>query len=183
MLKVITSKVIRTLVDIGSFVDTIFKSALDQLLIESSKITRYDTPLISFAGDMIIPKGIITLPITIGNVPHRVFHMIKFLIVDHPDAYNIILGILILATTKAAISMYYLAMKIPTAREIVTIKIDQQSTRGCYSVTLKVIYQIATNKFLKGYPVITRPPISLSKQAFARCRRAVHKKAQRSKKS
>lgn len=70
MLKVATSKVIRTLVDTGSFVDTIFKSALDQLLIESSKITPYGTPLISFAGDMIIPKGIITLPIAIGKVPH-----------------------------------------------------------------------------------------------------------------
>ena len=53
--------------------------------------------------------------------------MIDFLIVDHPSAYNIILGRPFLATTKAAISMHYLAIKIPTAGEIIIIKGDQQS--------------------------------------------------------
>ncbi|XP_024043205.1 uncharacterized protein LOC127899388 [Citrus sinensis] len=179
-LKVTTGKVARTLVDTGSSVDIIFKSALDQLLIESPKITLCATPLIGFAGDMVIPKGIITLPVTLGKVPHRIVHMIDFLIVDHPDAYNIILGRPFLAITKAAISMHYLAMKIPTAGEIITIKGDQQSARGCYSVASKVSYQIATNMFLEGYPVSTRPFTSLSKRALARCRRVARKKAQRS---
>ena len=44
MLKVATSKVTKTLVDIGSSVNIIFKSVLDQLLIESPKITLYATP-------------------------------------------------------------------------------------------------------------------------------------------
>ena len=179
-LKVATGKVARTLVDTSSSVDIIFKSALDQLLIESPKITPYATPLIGFAGDMVIPKGIITLPVTLGKVPHRVVHMIDFLIVDHPGAYNIILGRPFLATTKAAISMHYLTMKIPTAGEIITIKGDQQSARGCYSVASKVSYQIATNMFLEGYPVSTRPFTSLSKRALARRRRVARKKAQRS---
>ncbi|KAH9704341.1 Uridine monophosphate kinase [Citrus sinensis] len=67
-LKVATGKAARTLVDTSSSVDIIFKSALDQLLIESPKITPYATPLIGFARDMVIPKGIITLPVTLGKV-------------------------------------------------------------------------------------------------------------------
>ena len=110
-LKVATGKVARTLVDTGNSVDIIFKSALDQLLIKSPRITPCNTPLIGFTGDMVIPKGIITLPVTIGEVPHWVVHMIDFLIVDHPGAYNIILGRPFLATTKAAISMHYLSHK------------------------------------------------------------------------
>ena len=109
--------------DIGSSVDIIFKSAIDQLLIEP-RITPCDTPLVGFTGDMVIPNSIITFSVTIGKVPHRVVHMIDFLIIDHPGAYNIILGRPFLATTKVAISMHYLAIKIPTAGEIVTIKGD-----------------------------------------------------------
>ncbi|XP_024041943.1 uncharacterized protein LOC18043651 [Citrus clementina] len=63
-------EVASTLVDTSSSVDIIFKSALDQVLIESPKITPYATPLIGFAGDMVIPKGIITLPVALGKAIH-----------------------------------------------------------------------------------------------------------------
>ena len=117
-------KVARTLVDTSSSVDIIFKSVLDQLLIESPKITLYATPLIGFAGDMVIPKGIITLPVALGKLPHRVVHMIDFLIVDHLGAYNIILGRPFLKATKAVVSMHYLTMKVPSTQEVITIKGD-----------------------------------------------------------
>ena len=176
-MKVVTSKVARTLVDTGSPVDIIFKSALDQLLIESPKITPYATPLIGFAGDMVKPKGIITLPVTLGKVPHCVVHMIDFLIVDHPGAYNIILGRPFLVATKAVVSMHYLTMKVPAAQEVITIKGDQQSARGCYSVASKVTYQIASDPPMKGYPSGSQPTPYPSKRALARQRRAVLKKS------
>lgn len=76
-------------------------------------------PFIGFAGDMVISKGIITLPVTLGLVSHR-------------GACNIILGRLFLDTTKKAISMHYLAMKIPSVGEVITIKGDQRLAGGCY---------------------------------------------------
>ena len=109
-------------------------------MIESPKITPYTTPLIGFAEDMVIPKGIITLPVTLGKVLHRVIHMIDFLIIDYQGAYNIILGRPFLVATKAVVSMYYLAMKVPAAHEVITIKGDQQSAHGYYSVASKVTY-------------------------------------------
>lgn len=54
-LKLTIGKMMRTLVSTGSSLDIIFKSTLDQLLIESPRITLSDTPFIDFCGDIAIP--------------------------------------------------------------------------------------------------------------------------------
>lgn len=105
------------LIDTNHLVDIILKSALDQLLIESPKIALYATPLMGFARDIVIPKGIITLFVTLGRVLHRIVHMIDFLIVDHPGVYNI-LGRPFSATTKVAVSMHYLVINILTSNKV-----------------------------------------------------------------
>lgn len=171
-----------TFVDTGSSVDITFKSALDQLLIESNRQrslhrTHHSSILQETWSS---PRVSSFCPLQLARYPTGFVHMINFLIVDHPNAYNIILRRPFLATTKAVISMHYLTMRIPIVGEIITIKVDQQSDRGCYSVTSKASYQIATNIFLKGYPVSTRPLISLSKRAFAKRQRVACKKVQRS---
>lgn len=47
--------------------------------------------MISFAGEIVILKGIVTLPILIGKFSHKVVHMVNYLAVDNLGAYNIIL--------------------------------------------------------------------------------------------
>lgn len=90
--KVTTSKVARTLVNSCNSVDIIFKNVLDQLLIESLKIAYCAILLVGFAGYIVDLKVIITLPVTLGKVPHRIVYVIDFLIVFYLGAYNIILG-------------------------------------------------------------------------------------------
>lgn len=126
---------------------------------------------------MVIPKSIIMLPVTLDQVPHRVVHMMHFLIVDHQSAYNIILGRSFLVATKVVISMHYLAMKVLTAHEVITIKGDQQSVCGCYSVASKVTYQITSDPPMKGYPSSSKPMLYPTKRAFVRQRIAALKKA------
>lgn len=65
-----------------------YESVVDQI----TKITPKDMPFISFARDIVIPKGLITLPISTGKVPNRVIYMIGFLIVGRSGTYNIILA-------------------------------------------------------------------------------------------
>lgn len=113
------------LIDTSSSLDIIFKSALDQLLIESQKITPTNMSLIGFTEDVFIPKSIIALLISIGKVPNRVIQMIDLLIMDRLGACNIIPGKPFLTKTKAVVSMHYLAMKILTTKDIITINRDQ----------------------------------------------------------
>lgn len=79
-------------------------------------------PLVGFMEDISILNGIITLPITLGKIPYHNIYMIDFLILDQLGAYNIILGRPFLATTKAIMSMYYLAIKIPIVNEVSLLK-------------------------------------------------------------
>lgn len=53
--------------------------------------------------------------------------------------------------TKVVVSVHYLAMKIFTVNEVITIKGDQQSAWGCYLVVSKMSYQIASEIHVKGY--------------------------------
>lgn len=59
-LKIVVNKVAYTLVDKRSLVDIIFKDTLDQLTLEFIKITLNNTPLVSFTGEIVIPKDIVT---------------------------------------------------------------------------------------------------------------------------
>ena len=66
------------------------------------------------------------------------------------------------ASTKAVISMHYLAMKIPTAREVMTTKGDEQSAWGCYSVAFKLSFQIGSHTLLQGYHTSMRSSVHLT---------------------
>ena len=69
----------------------------------------------SFSGDRIVPRGIVTLIKIVGTYPAQVTKEIDFLIVDCPLIYNIILGRPTLNRLRVAMSTYYLKVKFPIA--------------------------------------------------------------------
>ena len=58
---------------------------------DKKRIKPFTSPLVSFAGDRIVPRGIITLTVIAGTYPAQVTKEIDFLIVNCPSTYNIIL--------------------------------------------------------------------------------------------
>ena len=60
--------------------------------LDKNRIKPLTSPLVSFTGDKIIPRGIVTLIVTARNYPAQIIKEINFLIVDYPLTYNIILG-------------------------------------------------------------------------------------------
>ena len=53
----------RVLVDQGSVVEIMYPNLYKGLNLRSEDLTAYDSPLVSFEGKMVIPKGQIRLPI------------------------------------------------------------------------------------------------------------------------
>jgi len=48
--------------------------------------------LVSFSGEKVYPKGIVTLIVVAGMFPNQVKKDIDFLVVDYPSSYNVIIG-------------------------------------------------------------------------------------------
>ncbi|KAL0313136.1 UNVERIFIED_CONTAM: hypothetical protein Sradi_5712900 [Sesamum radiatum] len=55
-------------------------------------LEKVSTLLYGFAGEVVHPRGMISLPLTMGAGTTRKTCVLKFLVVDVPSAYNVILG-------------------------------------------------------------------------------------------
>ena len=80
------------MVDNGSSADIMYMTAYQQLRLDPKRIRPFKSPLVSFSGNRINPKGIITLLVTAGTHPTRVTKQVDFLIVNFSSFYNVILG-------------------------------------------------------------------------------------------
>ena len=78
--------------DNGCSADIIYLPAFQQLNLDPRRLRLFDSPLVSFSGDRVYPKGIVTLTVTAGTYPKQLTRQLDFLVVDCPSSYNIIIS-------------------------------------------------------------------------------------------
>ena len=120
----------------GSSADIIYIPAFQQLKLDPKRLRPFESPLVSFSGDMVYPKGIVMLTITVGTHLKQLTRQLDFLVVDCPLSYNVIIGRPTLNRWKAATSTYYLKVKFPIDNGVGEVKGDQVLARECYQVVL-----------------------------------------------
>jgi len=59
----------RILMDNGSSVNIIYLFAFQQLKLDPGRLHPFESSLVSFSGDRVYPKGIVTLMVTVGSYP------------------------------------------------------------------------------------------------------------------
>ena len=114
----------RILVDNGSSADIIYLSTFQQLKLNPGKLRPFDSPLISFSGDRVYPKGIVTPMVTVGTHPRQLTRLLDFLVVDCPSSYNVIIGRPTFNHWKATTSTYCLEVKFPIENSMGKVKGD-----------------------------------------------------------
>ncbi|KFK26623.1 hypothetical protein AALP_AA8G272900 [Arabis alpina] len=99
----------------------------DPLVIEL-RIKPNVKPLTGFDGVTTMTIGSIKLDVYAGGITKAV----KFLIVDRPAIYNVIMGTPWLISLRAVPSTYHLCLKFPTQTGVFTIRGDQKMARTCF---------------------------------------------------
>ncbi|KAL2235182.1 UNVERIFIED_CONTAM: Retrovirus-related Pol polyprotein from transposon [Sesamum indicum] len=126
----------KVLIDNGSSADIIFKGVLDKMGLDNVRLESANTPLVGFGGGEVASLGTVILPASLGEEPKRKTLMVKFLVVDMPFAYNVILGRPGLNSFRAIVSTYHLKMKFPTQSGIGEVVCDQIEAKRCYHLSL-----------------------------------------------
>lgn len=127
----------RILIDRGSSVDVMCISTFKKIGLTTNLLKPLPIPLYGFAREKVILEGSIKLPISIRQTEYRKALMVRFLVVDIPSFYNIILSKLSLNSLRAVVSTYHLLMKFSVTRGLGEIREDQYEARRCLAIALR----------------------------------------------
>ncbi|XP_030941795.1 uncharacterized protein LOC115966778 [Quercus lobata] len=127
MLRIGGYDVKRVLVDQGSAVEVMYPDLYKRLKLKPEDLTAYDSPLVSFEGKTITPKGMIRLPIQTGS---DVVEM-NFIVVDAYSPYTAIVARPWLHALGAVSSTLHQKVKYPSEGRVKEIIVNQAMALQC----------------------------------------------------
>ena len=117
----------RVMVDQGNAAEIMYPDLYKGLSLRAEDLTPYSSPLVSFEGKVIIPKGQIRLPVQTGSETVEV----DFIMVDAYSPYTAIVARPWLHTLGAVSSILHQKIKYPSEGQIEEILGDQDMARQC----------------------------------------------------
>jgi len=130
-------RVHRVLVDQGSSEDVMFWSTFNKLQLSPDQLRPYNGFLYGFTENQAEVRGHMELRTTFIDGATSQTVNIRYLVVNAPSAYNILLGRPALNRIGAVASTRHMKIKLPSLEgAVITIKFDQKATKKCYENSL-----------------------------------------------
>ena len=107
----------RVMVDQGSATEIMYPNLYKGLGLKPEDLTIYSSPLVSFEGKMVVPKGQIRLPVQAATDVVEV----DFIMVDAFSPYTAIMGKLWLHSLGAVSSTLHQKVKYPSGGQVLKI--------------------------------------------------------------
>jgi hypothetical protein len=129
----------RILIDQGSSTDILFWTTFQTLGLLESLLGSYAGEMFDFTGEQVNVWGYIDLFTRFreGNSAKEI--SVRYLVVNSPSSYNVILGWSSLKMLGAMVSTPYLTIKYPILdTRIGTVRANQKIARQCYNESLKI---------------------------------------------
>ncbi|XP_050248576.1 uncharacterized protein LOC126695808 [Quercus robur] len=117
----------RVLVDQGNAVEIMYPDLYKGLNLKPKDLTAYDSPLVSFKGKTVVPRGQIRLPIqTVSEVVEM-----NFIVVDAYSPYTAIMAKPQLHALGAISSTLHQKVKYPSESQVEKVVRSQSMARQC----------------------------------------------------
>ena len=128
----------KVLVDQGSSVDILYWATYQKLQLSDTAMVPYEEPIYGFSGEQVSTRDYIDLHTVFREGTQTKTIPTRFLIVDAPTSYNVLLGRPSLNTLGVVVSTPHLAMKFPSpSDDILAVHCDQRLAHECYMANLR----------------------------------------------
>ena len=117
----------RVMIDQGSAAEIMYLDLYKGLGLNPENLTTYNSPLVSFEGKMVVPKGQIRLPMQTGSDVVEV----DFIVVDAFSPYTAVMGRPWLHSLGAVSSTLHQKVKYPSGGQVLEIVGSQSMARQC----------------------------------------------------
>ncbi|XP_075670452.1 uncharacterized protein LOC142640266 [Castanea sativa] len=119
--------VMRIMIDQGSGADVMYPDLYRGLGLKKGDLSKYDTPLMGFDGNMVTLEGQISLPVIMGGKEV----LVTFIVVTSFSPYTAIFGRPWIHDMGVVPSTLHVKVKFQTDEGITVIRGDQQAARQC----------------------------------------------------
>ena len=117
----------RVMVDQGSEADVMYSDLFRGLGLKNQNLAKYNSPLVSFDGRVVIPQGQISLPVSMEGKEV----IVTFIVVNSFSPYTAILGRLWIHAMGAIPSTLHMKVKFRMERGVAIVRGNQKVARKC----------------------------------------------------